>query len=231
MHESLGKVLARAYYNHPAVTYVLPDPVTREDALFWFFASVAIPASRACGEIYTTTNVDGGCLWIGPGVELTIGQAVRTERRSLPFNLDRGSIRRWINFSEHLESVRSRLADKPHWYLMAVGAEPSHRGQVIRRDLMAPIFSAADGNVQSCYVETFSETDLPFYLECGFQITGAGQIPEDGPNFWTLIRAPRGVYAPGGMNHVREKRRRSLWNYRFSRKLLARNLSQNSLKA
>src|SRR5439155_17682684 len=43
-----------------------------------------------------------------------------------------------------------------------------------------------------CYVETFHETFLPFYEECGFQIAGAGQVPRGGPNFWATIRAPRG---------------------------------------
>jgi hypothetical protein len=157
MHEPSGKVLTRAYYNHPAVTYIIPDPSTRQAVLSWFFTAVAVP-----------TNVDG-CSWISPGVDLAIGHAVRAQRLSLPFNLDRGIIRRWINVSRHLESVRRRLTD---------------------------------GDVQSCYVEIFNETDLPFYVECGFQITGAGRIPEGGPNFWTLIRPPRRVYAPRAANDV-----------------------------
>ena len=194
--ELLGKVLTRAFYNDPGVTYILPDPSTRQAVLFWFFTTVAIRTSRLCGEIYTTINVDGGSLWLSPGVELTIGQAASTERlSSLPFNLDRASIARWINVSRYLESVRQRLADKSHWYLIAVGAEPSKRGRVIRRELMAPILATADRDLKSCYVETFHETDLPFYAQCGFQIAGAGRIPEGGPNFWTLIRPPRRTHA------------------------------------
>lgn len=193
--ESLGKVLTRAFYNDPGVTYILPDPSTRQAALFWFFTAVAIRTSRLCGEIYTNINVDGASLWISPGAELTIGHAVRTERLSSPFNLDRASLTRWLNVRAHLESVRRHIADKQHWYLIAVGAEPSKRGTVIRRELMAPILAAADRDLQSCYVETFHETDLPFYAQCGFQIAGAGRIPEGGPNFWTLIRPPRRTHA------------------------------------
>jgi hypothetical protein len=134
MDASSGRALARAYYNHPAVTYILPEADTREDVLSWFFAAV-IP-----------TNV-----------------------------LERGIIRRWINVNRHLESVRRRLAD-------------------------TPLFSATDGDVQSCYVETFDETDLPFYRECGFQIAGAGRIPGGGPNFWILIRPSPRIKAPRGTN-------------------------------
>jgi hypothetical protein len=192
--EPLGKVLTRAFYNDPEVTYILPDPSTRQAVLFWFF-TVAIRTSHLCGEIYTTINGDGASLWISPGAVLTLGHAVMTERLSLPFNLDRASITRWINVRGHLESVRRHLADKEHWYLIAVGAEPSKRAKVIRRELMAPIFAAADRDLKSCYVETFHETDLPFYAQCGFQIAGAGRIPEGGPNFWTLIRPPRRICA------------------------------------
>src|SRR5215471_16708385 len=95
--ERLGSVLARAFYDNPGVTYILPDALTRHSVLSWFFNSVAIRTSRLCGEIYTTADVDGGALWIRPGVELTIGHAVRTEMLSLPFKLDRASITRWIH--------------------------------------------------------------------------------------------------------------------------------------
>jgi hypothetical protein len=188
--ELLGTVLTRAFYNNPGVTYVLPDPHVRRSVLSWFFGSVALRASRLCGEIYTTVNVDGGALWICPGADLTIGRAVRTEMSSLPLKLDRSSITRWIDVTTHLESVRRHLADKLHWYLMALGTEPS-RNKAVREALMAPVLAAADWDLRSCYVETFHEGDLPFYEECGFRIAGAGEIPKGGPSFWTLIRQPR----------------------------------------
>ena len=189
--ESLGNVLTRAFYNDPGVQYILPDARTRREVLSWFFTSVAIRTSRLCGEIYTTINVDGGALWIRPGVELTIRHAVRTEMLSLPFRLDRSSIARWINVSGYLESVRRRVADEQHWYLIALGTEPSKTGEAIRHALMAPVLARADWDLRSCYVETFHERDLRFYQQCGFQIAGAGQIPKGGPSFWALVRPPR----------------------------------------
>jgi hypothetical protein len=103
--ELLGSVLTRAFYDDPRVTYLLPDARTRRSVLSWFFSSVAIRASRLCGEIYTTVNVEGGALWISPGIELTIGHAVKTEMLSVPFKLDRSSVTRWINVNGYLESV------------------------------------------------------------------------------------------------------------------------------
>jgi hypothetical protein len=189
--EMLGSVLTRAFYDDPGVDYILPDARTRRPVLSWFFRSVAIRTSRLCGEIYTTANVDGGALWIRPGVDLTIGHAVRTEILSLPFKLDRLSITRWINVNRYLESVRRQLAEKLHWYLIALGTDPSKTGKALRQALMAPVLATADWDLRSCYVETFHETDLPFYEQSGFQIAGAGRIPNGGPSFWALIRPPR----------------------------------------
>jgi hypothetical protein len=193
--KSLGSVLTRAFYSDPGVTYILPDAHMRGEVLSWFFTSVAIRTSRLCGEIYTTPDVEGGALWICPGVKLTIGHAVRTEVLSLPFKLDRLSITRWINLNVYLESVRRRLAGKPHWYLMALGTEPSTTLKSVRAALMAPVLAAADWDLRSCYVETFNERDLAFYAEYGFQIAGAGQIPRGGPSFWALLRPPHRLTA------------------------------------
>jgi len=186
----LGTLLTRAYYNDPGVTYVLPDPDVRRSVLSWFFTSVALRASRLCGEIYTTANVDGGALWICPGANVTIGHVVKAEISSLPRQLDRSTLARWINVNTRLDSARHHLAGKPHWYLIALGTGPS-TDTGLRRALMAPVLATADWDLRPCYVETFHEEDLSFYERCGFQIAGAGQIPKGGPSFWTLIRPPR----------------------------------------
>jgi len=188
--ELLASVLTRAFYDDPRVTYILPEELTREGVLSWFFNAVAIRTSRLCGEIYTTANAEGVALWISPAVELTIAHAVRTEMSSLHFKLDRSSATRWINLNRYLESVRRNVAGKPHWYLLALGTEPSISASEIRTKLIAPVLATADWEIRSCYVETFDERDLPFYEQSGFRIAGAGQIPNGGPNFWTLIRPP-----------------------------------------
>src|SRR5262245_41384408 len=123
--EQLGEVLTRSFYNNAGVTYILPDPEIRRAVLPWYFTSVAIRAGRLYGEVFTTANVDGGALWIRPGVNLTIARAVVNEMLSLPFRLDRASIVRWNNVIRHLETARRKLTDAWHWYLMALGTEPS----------------------------------------------------------------------------------------------------------
>jgi hypothetical protein len=188
--ELLGNTLARCFHDDPGVTYILPDPHVRRVVLLWFFTSVAIRTSRLCGEIYTTANVDGGALWLRPGIQSSIGQAAMSERLSMPFRLDRSTITRWISVNRHLEAARRDLSDKSHWQLVALATERSKNGISSRGLLVAPVLAAADWNLQPCYVSTFNQLELPFYEECGFRIAGAGKIPIGGPSFWALIRDP-----------------------------------------
>jgi hypothetical protein len=185
----LETVLSRVFHNDPAVTYILPNDAARCAVLPWFFRSVAIRASQFCGEIYTTADVDGGALWIYPGRISAFAQIVRAEMNGMPFKLDASSVRRWTSLRAHIERIHEQLAEGPHWYLMALGVEPS-KAVKSRGALIEPVLSQADSQRLPCYAETFDEAHLPFYEESGFQIAGAGQIPKGGPNFWALLRTP-----------------------------------------
>jgi len=187
---SLGSVLSRAFDKDSVVEYILPDERTRPSVLSWFFNSVAIPTSRLCGEIYTTMNVDGGALWIGPRAQLTIGHLIRTEFPSLWFQWEWASLRRCINVGLQLDKVHERLIRGPHWRLLALALEPSKPKENAGK-LLEPVLSRADSDGLPCYVETFNESDLAFYKRHGFRIGGGGNIPRGGPDFWAMIRAPQ----------------------------------------
>jgi hypothetical protein len=191
--EFLAAVLTQAFHNEPRVAYIFPEEVARRSVLPWFFGSVAIRASQLCGEIYTTAALDGGILWISPGREATFARMVRSEMQTAKFKLRRSSFKRWINLYAHMERVHRRLARGPHWYLAALGVRSLDTVKAISGALIEPVLARADRDRLPCYVETFYETFLPVYEECGFQIAGAGQVPRGGPNFWAMIRAPRGL--------------------------------------
>ena len=188
--EFLAAVLTQAFHNEPRIAYILPEEVTRRSVLPWFFRSVAIRASQLCGEIYTTTTPDGGILWISPGCDSTFTRIVQLDMQAAKLEVRRSSFRRWITLHAHMERVHRRLVKGPHWYLAALGVRSLNTVKAISGALIEPVLAQADRDRLPCYVETFHETFLPFYEECGFQIAGAGQIPKGGPNFWAMIRTP-----------------------------------------
>ncbi len=186
----LATVLSRACQDEAKFKYLMPDEQTRRAVLPWFFGSVAIRASHLYGEIYTTENIDGAALWISPGHASNIGQIVRTGMPAMPFKLEPASCKRCIRVIARVEAVHERLAGRPHWYLVALGAELS-KGRAIRKALIEPVLARADSDGLPCYLETFDENSVLFYENLGFRIEGAGQIPWGGPNFWAMMRAPQ----------------------------------------
>jgi hypothetical protein len=187
----LTVILSRALHDEPNFTYLIPDERQRRAVLPWFFRTLAIRASRVCGEIYTTEAIHGGALWIGPGLAKTFSRVLRSEMLMAPFRLGRTTLRRCLTMRARLEEVHRRLARGPHWYLLILGVEPSDKEDVIREALIDPVLSRADAEGLPCYLEIFNLANLPFYKECGFRIAGAGRIDGGGPNFWALMRAPR----------------------------------------
>jgi hypothetical protein len=186
----LAGVLGQAYCEEPHVTFVIRDEQTRLRLLPGFFR-VAIDASQLRGEVHTAHRANGVALWIGPGNGLTIGRTMRSGFPSISRQLGWASLRRCISVGLHLDKVHQRLIQGRHWYLLALGVEPSVEKERLCATLLEPILSRADAEGLPCYAETFNPKDLTFYKRLGFRIAGSGKIGRSGPDFWALIRAPQ----------------------------------------
>jgi hypothetical protein len=189
--EAMAAMLGRSFQNEPNFVYIMPDEQARRMILRWFFQMVAIPASRAFGEICTTNQTDGASLWIRDGSGFSFERMIRNAMRGMPLQLDQISLRRWINVGARVEKARHRLVRRPHWYLLALGVEPSIERCTLSGLLTGPVLSGADSDKVPCYVEIFDERNLSFYEKLGFRVEGAGCIPQGGPSFWAMIRAPK----------------------------------------
>jgi hypothetical protein len=186
--ERLSSALSRAFQNEPSFAWVLPDEQSRREMLPSIFFG-AIRFAEAHGQIDTTATADAGALWIRPGRELIFSQLIRTETAPLPFKLGRSRFRRCMKLVKSIEQVRQRLARGPHWYLMAIGADPCVQEHLMGSALLQAGLSRADSDHVPCYLETFHDRSLPIYEAHGFRIAGAGCIP-GGPSFWAMMRNP-----------------------------------------
>jgi hypothetical protein len=188
--EFVTEVLTQAFHNEPRVAYLLPEEVARRSVLPWFFRAIA-RASQLCGKLYTTASPDAGILWVSPGRQSTFARVLRTEMQTANCNVPQAALRRWINLWTQMERVHRRLANRPHWYLAALGARSLTTAKAVSDVLLAPVLARADRDRLPCYVEVFHESLLPFYGEYGFQIVGAGQVPRGGLSFWAMMRTPQ----------------------------------------
>jgi len=188
--EDLTDVLSRVFCDRLPFTYLIRERHERRIMLAAFFSS-AISASELYGETYSTPDVEGGALWIGPGRSIAIQRLLRAASAPTPSRVSWASLKRSLALAAGREEIRQRIAKQPHWYLVALGATPSKEEAALRSALLERMLSRAAADGVPCYLDTFDETDLSFYEQHGFRILGGGRLPDHGPNFWAMMRPSR----------------------------------------
>ncbi len=191
--DEAGAVITRAFFDDPAMVYVLPDASKRAGPLGWLMFRTARYGHRH-GETYTTPGETRGLAsWLRPGeAHISIPRMIPLGLALAPFRFGPGGFRRFLRIFAALDPVREQVAPSPHWYLMTLGVDPPLQGQGIGGSLIQPGLARADADGLPCYLETMKEINVAFYRRHGFEVVAEGDIPAGGPHYWTMLRAPRG---------------------------------------
>ncbi|MDV2991430.1 MAG: hypothetical protein N4J56_001084 [Chroococcidiopsis sp. SAG 2025] len=110
---------------------------------------------------------------------------------TLPFQIGLRAFWRQMMLLSKIEKIHKRNMPERHWYLELLGVEPSHQGQGIGSALLQPILQQADLERIPCYLETFSEKNVYFYRQHGFQVLKTIDMPEVNLHLWTMKREPQ----------------------------------------
>jgi len=186
----IGTVLARAFYDDPVTSWMLPDARTRLKALTRAFTGLArhhfLP--RGGSEVGRNDGVVGAAtLWDPPGQR----KASRLEElRMAPMML--WSLRSRVGASVQLQELMEKHhPEEPHWYLMLIGSDPSVRGAGFGQALMLSRLDRCDAERVPAYLENSNPKNEAYYLRFGFEIMGEINIPDGGPTMWPMWRNPR----------------------------------------
>lgn len=95
-------------------------------------------------------------------------------------------------FAAYDAVVESYAASKPHFYLGALGVQPSRHSRGLGKALVQAFLdlAEADPSAQGTFLETANEANLGFYQSLGFEVQGSG--PLDATTLWCLFRPRRG---------------------------------------
>ena len=188
--EQLGDasaVLARAFQDDPAWSWVLPDSRRRAALLPWLF--------RLGFEV---TDAD---VWTTPGAVLGAARWLPPERPRLrlptaliafvatPLRL-REATGRFLAYGRAVESMRTRAVSGPHWYLAGIGVDPPQQRKGIGSALLGPGLEGAARDRLPVVLLTNSERNLPFYRRHGFEVAFEADVPPGAPHAWAMIRTP-----------------------------------------
>src|SRR6266404_7389797 len=178
-------VLARAFQDDPAWSWVFPNPSRRAALLPWLFQT-GFEVTEA--EIWTTGgDMLGVARWLPPGRPVVhVGPMLRA-LVATPLRV-REATTRFFAYGRAVEAMRADAVPEPHWYLAGIGVEPAHQRKGIGSALITPGLDAAAAAGLPAALLTNSDRNLSFYGRHGFEVVREGHTPEDGPRAWMMRR-------------------------------------------
>jgi GNAT superfamily N-acetyltransferase len=178
-------MLARAFYDDPALTWVFPRHNRRlaQAERFW---SVRLRYMAPQEEIYVTDDLSAAAAWTLPGRwHVSLGETGELARMMLNPRLP-------MLFSG-LQRLEHAHPHEPHsFYLSVLGTDPPRQGNGLGSALLEPVLEMCDREGVPAYLESSKERNIDFYSRFGFRVSEEVQLPR-GPKMWPMWRDPAGA--------------------------------------
>jgi GNAT superfamily N-acetyltransferase len=190
--DEAAAMLARAFQNDPLQSYMFPDVERRARLSPAHFAPIVQYGLRA-GEVWATEGeIDAvGVWWTPDKCELDLQLLDEVGFMTLPEIVGAAEFERFMQVIEHVDPLRHKHVQEPHWYAMVLGVDAVKQGQGLGGALFDPIFERADASHVPCYLETCQPRNVRFYEKHGFRVVEAGVEPQSGVEYWCFLRDAR----------------------------------------
>jgi len=186
-----AEILSSAFAGDPFYTFLFPDAERRAHLLPWLFDKLLSYANQY-GLVLADSNYHGISVWLEPKHTRLLPLGVlRAGLFLFPFKVSHLELKRSIKLAQVSNQLHRQAVSTPHFYLEAVGVEPSHQGKGLGRTLVQAGISRADETRVPCYLETYNPNNLGFYGSLGFSVVGREKALPSAPQVWGLLREPR----------------------------------------
>ena len=187
-----GALLARAFFDDPLTAHLFPDESERaRDAPEMF--GVLARYDILFGRVDRVGDFDAVATWLMPGeIAESAEKLAQAGFDQLANKIGTAPLERLEAFYSVVEEAHMRAAPEPHWYLRLLGVDPGRQRQGLGGLLLAYGLARADESGRPCFLETFAERNVPFYLRHGFQLVLDEVEPNSGIRYWGLHRPALG---------------------------------------
>ncbi|KPF78208.1 hypothetical protein IP88_04650 [alpha proteobacterium AAP81b] len=182
------RILADAFADDPAMTWLFSDPARRARRLPRLFTTIArVDADPA---IWSLSLAGDGtpaavAMWRAPGAWATPPLAMLGALPALVGTFGR-ALPRALALQSALEAHHPA---PPHWYLQFVGCAPGQQGKGHGGSAIGARLAECDATGLPAALETATESNVGLYQALGFRVTGTFRH-RDGPLFWSMWREP-----------------------------------------
>jgi ribosomal protein S18 acetylase RimI-like enzyme len=185
----MADVLARAFFDDPAFSWVLREDADRMRVLVRGFELLLRRVWLEQEHTYTTKSVAGVAAWelpdqwkLGVGRQLGLLPAMlRVFGRHSP---------RVLRAIAMLEASHPR---EPHHYLAFIGVDPDWQGRGLGGALLAAVLERCDRERMPAFLEASRARNRDLYERHGFAVTEEFRLGRGAPPQWRMWREPRGA--------------------------------------
>ena len=188
--EAAAALLARAHFDSPHWTWMIPD-AGRRAALLPLSMRASVRWGLLIGETYTTPTLDGIAIWAPPGMDGADLDPNGSWRDFIAAAC--GEVTRKIGAmgDEQINARRRAAAGRRYWSLPLLGVDPKVQRTGGGSTLLTAMFERTDAAGEPCVLDTEREANVPYYERHGFRVTHTARLPLNGPHYWTMLREPR----------------------------------------
>lgn len=186
----LAATLSRAFFDDPVMEWILPDGNKRLRQLSRMFMAMTRHHHLAHGGVEVAsdgTAIGAAALWDPPN---RWQETRRAEWAMVPSFLRVFGLRT-AQARGVQELMKRAHPEEPHWYLAAIGSDPSVRGQGFGQVLMRSRLDRCDAEHCPAYLESSKPENIPYYQRFGFSVTDEIVLPDGGPSLWAMWRPAR----------------------------------------
>ncbi|WP_421842953.1 GNAT family N-acetyltransferase [Mycobacterium sp.] len=186
----LSRIMSRAFYDDPVMTWLLPNDRRRSAQLYRLFTTLTHHFHLADGGVAVASDGSGigaAALWNPPS---RWQPTWRAELATMPtflgvFGLRAGAA---LTLQKRLKQAHP---EEPHWYLSAIGSDPAVRGRGFGQALLRSRLDRCDAEYCPAYLVSSKAENVPYYERFGFKVTRDIVLPDSGPTMWPMWRQPR----------------------------------------
>jgi ribosomal protein S18 acetylase RimI-like enzyme len=186
---TLVEVLARAFDDDPVPQWLFRGDRRRRRGLRTFFAIQLRHMYLERGEVYTTADLAGAAMWSPPGRQRPGWRDLMRLVPVMPYLTGLG--RDTPEAARLLSAVDAARPHEAHWYLATLGTDPDRQRSGVGSALLRAVLDNVDTEGLPAYLESSKETNLSFYGQHGFEVTGEIRTPRGGPTLWLMWRRAR----------------------------------------
>ncbi len=186
--DAAAQTLSEAFKDDPLPYILEPNEHKRPRISPWFF-SKAIAYGMRWGHVWVNDDASAVAVWFPPGnTDVKPGRMLRVGFGALPFKIGFRGVGRFMRAMSATDKFHKAL-EGPHWYLMAIGTQPTRQGEGLGSALLALGTSKADEAGVPCYLETGTESNVAYYSKRGFEVTGQANLL--GFTIYGMVRQPK----------------------------------------